>query len=142
MSDYRHSQPTPRMMIIISLVILAFVAWLSPDLRLTCIGFIALIVVGYFLFHSLTIEVSAQELQWYFGPGILRKRIALSDIANVEPVNLPRMSGTGIGYTGGGWAYFVKQGPAVRIHRKDGSIVTLGTDDQAGLLTALPGKQG
>lgn len=143
MSGYRHSQPTPRVAIIVSLVILALLAWFASfETRIWCIVFIVLIVGGYGLFYALTIEVSEQELQWHFGPGLLRKRVALSDIAKVEAVALPWMSGSGIGYALGGWVYFIKRGPAVRITRKDGSIVTLGTDDQAGLLAALGGNRG
>ena len=42
------------------------------------------------------------------------------------------MSGSGIGYALGGWVYFIKRGDGVRIKRRDGGLVTIGTDDQAG----------
>ena len=142
MSGYHHTQPTPRVMIIISLAVLALIALISSELRITLVGVIVALAIGFYLFSSLTVEVSDQDLQWYFGPGLLRKRVPLSDIAKVEPVTLPRMSGNGIGYALGGWVYFVKRGDGVRIQRRDGSVVTIGTDDQAGLLAALSGKHG
>jgi hypothetical protein len=128
-------------MIIISLVILALIAVISAELRIILVAVIVALAVAFYLFNSLTIEVSESELQWYFGPGLLRKRVPLSDIAKVEPVELPRMSGSGIGYALGGWVYFIKRGDGVQIHRRNNSVVTFGTDDQAGLLAALSGKQ-
>jgi hypothetical protein len=137
MSNYRHSQPAPRVMFAISIVLLALIAWSFSDIRLWIIAVIVAMLIGYFLFNALIIEVSPQELQWYFGPGMLRKRVARTDIARVEAVQLPWMSGSGIGYGLGGWVYFIKRGPGVKITRNDGTVVTLGTDDQAGLLAAL-----
>ena len=101
MSGYHHTQPTPRVMIIISPAVLALIALISSELRITLVGVIVALAIGFYLFSSLTVEVSDQDLQWYFGPGLLRKRVPLSDIAKVEPVTLPRMSGNGIGYA---WA--------------------------------------
>jgi hypothetical protein len=40
----------------------------------------------------------------------------------------------------GGWVYFIKRGDGVQIHRRDNSVVTLGTDDEGGLLAALSGR--
>ena len=142
MSGYRHTQPASRVMIIVSLVILALMAVIFSDMRIVLVVLIVALAVGFYLFNSLTIEVSEKDLQWYFGPGLLRKCVLLSDIAKVEPIKLPRMSGSGIGYASGGWVYFIKQGGGVQIHRRDNSVVTFGTDDQAGLLAALSGRHG
>ena len=141
MSGYRHTQPTPRVMILISLAVLALIALISSELRIIIVLVIVALAIAFYLFSSLTVEVSEQDLQWYFGPGLLRKRVPLSDITTVEPVRLPRMSGSGIGYALGGWVYFIKRGDGVRIKRRDGSLVTIGIDDQAGLLAALNGKR-
>jgi len=141
MSGYRHTQPASRVMIVISLIILALIAVISSELRIILVAGIVALAVAFYLFNSLTIEVSDKDLQWYFGPGLLRKSVLLSDIAKVEPVKLPSMSGSGIGYALGGWVYFIKRGDGVRIHRSDNSVVTFGTDDQAGLLAALSRKQ-
>ncbi len=141
MSGYRHTQPASRVMIVISLIILALIAVISSEQRITIVAGIVALAAAFYLFNSLTIEVSDKDLQWYFGPGILRKRVLLSDIAKVEPVKLPRMPGSGIGYGLGGWVYFIKQGDGVQIHRRDSSVVTFGTDDPAGLLAALSRKQ-
>jgi len=140
MSGYRHTQPASRVMIIVSLVILALMAVIFSDMRIVLVMLIVALAVGFYLFNSLTIEVSEKDLQWYFGPGLLRKCVLLSDIAKVEPVKLPRMSGSGIGYALGGWVYFIKRGDGVQIHRRDNSVVTLGTDDEGGLLAALSGR--
>src|SRR3981081_4193369 len=76
MSGYHHTQPTPRVMIIISPAVLALIALISSELRITLVGVIVALAIGFYLFSSLTVEVSDQDLQWYFGPGLLR---------NVEP---------------------------------------------------------
>jgi hypothetical protein len=93
MSGYRHTQPTPRVTILISLAVLALIALISSELRITLVLAIVALAIAFNLFSSLTVEVSEQDLQWYFGPGLLRKRVPLSDITKVEPVRLPRCPG-------------------------------------------------
>jgi hypothetical protein len=122
-------------------VIIAAVMTGQPVAWIVVAVSVVLVAIISWVFRSLTVEVTQQELQWYFGPGLWRHRMPLSDIANVEPAHYPWWRGSGIRRLWGGWLYNVRPGNAVRIHRRDGSSVSIGTDDQSGLLAALRGKR-
>jgi hypothetical protein len=58
----------------------------SPSTRsLLWVGAVALTALGW-LFSSLTVEVTEDELRWRFGPGILRYRMARAEIVSVQAV--------------------------------------------------------
>src|SRR5437588_5595775 len=76
---------------------------------------VALVIVVHYLLSSLTVEISARELSWYFGPGVWRKRIALSDIARIARVRLPWWYGIGIKYTPRAWVYLVAPGEGIEV---------------------------
>jgi len=59
----------------------------------------AFVAMVHWFLYSMTVEISGQELRWYFGRGFWRKRIVLSEIACVERVRLPWWYGIGIKYT-------------------------------------------
>src|SRR6266446_6803882 len=88
----------------------------------------AFVAVVHWLLCSMTVEVSGQELRWYFGRGFWRKRIVLSDIARVERVRLPWWYGIGIKYTPRAWVYLVSPGDGVEVHTVSGETVRIGTD--------------
>jgi hypothetical protein len=100
----------------------------------------AFIAVVHWLLYSMTVEVSGQELRWYFGPGFWRKRIILSDIACVERVRLPWWYGIGIKYTPRAWVYLVAPGEGVEIRTINGGTVRIGTDDAERLIGALASR--
>jgi len=56
---------------------------------------LALEIVVHYLLSSLTVEVSADELSWHFGPCFWRRRVARSAIARVVGVRLPWWYGVG-----------------------------------------------
>ena len=98
---------------------------------------LALELVAHYLLFSLTVEVSAHELSWYFGPGVWRRRVARSSIAHVARVRLPWWYGIGVKYTPRAWVYLVAPGAGVEVALTNGEAVRIGTDDAEGLLTAL-----
>ncbi|MFO1114875.1 MAG: hypothetical protein U1E28_04275 [Beijerinckiaceae bacterium] len=98
--------------------------------------FAAVSILGL-LFSSLTIEVDAEEVRWFFGPGVWRKSIARSEIASAIPVVNPWWSGYGIRFMSRGWLYNVGGRDAVEIMTKDGRMVRLGTDEPQSLARAL-----
>ena len=53
------------------------------------------------VFSSLTVEVSLDELTWYFGPGFWRKSIQRGEIASATPVRNKWWWGWGIHLTPG-----------------------------------------
>jgi hypothetical protein len=95
------------------------------------------VAVLHWLLYSMTIEVSGEELRWWFGPGVWRKRIALSDIARVARVRLPWWYGIGIKYTPQAWVYLIAPGEGIEIHSVGGDTVRIGTDDTERLIGVL-----
>ncbi|MGJ0392363.1 MAG: hypothetical protein ACR650_06330 [Methylocystis sp.] len=96
--------------------------------------------VGY-AFSSLTVEVSAEELAWRFGPGVFRGRVARSDILSATPVENPWWWGWGVHLTPRGWLYNISGLEAVEISLRNGRTFRIGSDDSTGLARALaPGS--
>lgn len=101
-----------------------------------------LVVGGMFsllalLFSSLKVVVSDKFLHWSFGPGILRKRVALAQIAHVEASRTSMLEGWGIHYTRRGWLYNVSGFEVLLVTMKDGKCFLLGTDDVGALAQAV-----
>ena len=46
----------------------------------------AVLALAGWAFSSLTVEISPDELTWFFGPGVYRKRIPRDEIVNASPV--------------------------------------------------------
>ena len=72
-----------------------------------------------------------------FGPGIIRKRVRLSEIVGCEPIRIRWWYGWGIHLTPYGWLYNVSGFDAVAITLQDGRKFALGTDDSSGLVDAI-----
>jgi hypothetical protein len=89
------------------------------------------------LFSSLTVEVSGNEICWYFGPGLWHYRVALSDIEGVRIVRNNWLNGFGIRARPGWRLYNVSGLDAVELRLKTGDIRRIGTDDPRGLAAAL-----
>jgi hypothetical protein len=102
---------------------------------------VAAILFGVgFLFSSLTVEVTATELGWYFGPGFRRKRIARDDIEKATPVRNEWWWGWGVHLTPRGWLYNVSGLEGVEIALTDGRTLRIGSDEPQSLAKALSGR--
>ena len=99
-------------------------------------GALLLVVVAW-LFSSLTVSVSESELQWRFGPGLLRFRMALVDIVGVSVVRNSVLNGFGIRMRPGFRLYNVSGLDAVELRLRNGDVRRIGTDDARGLAAAL-----
>jgi hypothetical protein len=99
-------------------------------------GALGLVVLAW-LFSSLTVSISENELQWRFGPGLLSYRMALADIAGVSIVRNSPLNGFGIRMRPGFRLYNVSGLEAVELRLKNGDIRRIGTDDARGLAAAL-----
>jgi hypothetical protein len=95
------------------------------------------LVVLAWLFSSLTVSVGDGELQWRFGPGFWRYRMALADIAGVSVVRNSLLNGFGVRTRPGFRLYNVSGLDAVELELKSGDVRRIGTDDPAGLAAAL-----
>jgi len=114
-----------------------FIVGLHLVLFAVLVPIFALVAVVHWLLYSMTVEVSGQELRWYFGPGFWRKRIVLSEIAHVQRVRIPWWYGIGIKYAAPAWVYLVAPGDAVEVRTVNGETVRIGTDDAARLMGSL-----
>jgi hypothetical protein len=88
------------------------------------------------LFSSLTIEVNKSKIIWFFGPYFWKKSIKLIEIESVEKIET-KLYQTGIRKIHSGWLYSVAGLSAVALELKNGTTVSLGTNDADNLLHAL-----
>ena len=119
-----------------------------PAIGLLAIGFAArravpfvplaalLAATGWAL-SSLTVEVTPTRLNWFFGPGLLRKSIEREAIIGATPVRNPWWYGWGIHLTPRGWLYEFGGLDAVELALSDGSRLRIGSDEPAALARAL-----
>jgi hypothetical protein len=97
--------------------------------------FVAAII---FAFSRLNTSVDANGVSWAFGWGWPAGHIALPEIASVEITTTNLFEGWGIHWTiWHGWLWNVSGFRAVELTKRDGSRVTLGTDDPEGLYDAV-----
>ena len=127
-----------------------FLRWITapPALGLFVAGYVAgkgllflplALVLGAVsgVFSSLTVEVSEDQLVWYFGPGIWRKSVARREIETVTPVRNKWWWGWGIHLTPRGWLYNVSGMDAVQIALLNGTTIRIGSDEVAELARVL-----
>lgn len=89
------------------------------------------------IFLLLTIEVNAQELVSWFGLGVWRHHVKLTDVIGVGRTHSSWLEGWGVPFTMRGMLYNVGGTDAVEIRLANGNRFRLGTDDPIALVTAL-----
>ncbi|HTO79166.1 MAG TPA: hypothetical protein VMJ31_05250 [Methylocystis sp.] len=136
-SLYRHRQFAWTITFTLGVAALFAAAIGLTTLRPALLLVVAATIVFGMLFSSLTIEITESELVWFFGPRVLKKRIALSEIASAAPVRNKWWWGFGVHLTPRGWLYNVHGLEAVEIVQKDGKSCRLGTDEPQALASAL-----
>ena len=111
-------------------------------------GWPGLIAVGLVLcvvgvgFSQLTVSVFPTSITVRFGLGIIRRTIALADVAECAPVRNSWASGWGIRLIPGGWMWNVAGLDAVELRFKSGGKFRIGTDDPEGLTAAIRWRLG
>ena len=103
-------------------------------------GVVLLFILVTWLFGSLTIEVTDEELKHWFGPGFWKKSYQLRDIESVTQVRNSWIFGWGIRITPHGWLYNVSGLDAIQIQLRSGRKFRIGTDDPLGVLDAISQK--
>lgn len=101
------------------------------------LGIIAVISV---LFTSLTTRVGDGFVEVRFGPGPIRRRIALSEIASADEGRNRWYWGWGIRLTPQGWMWNVHGLSAVQLELADGRRFRIGTDDPERLSAVIRGE--
>ena len=116
-------------------VIAAAILWLTGTRAML---FTLFIVGGLaILFCALTVDISGNELRWYFGPGFWSYRLALDDIQSVAVVRNHWWNGWGIRAAPGFTLYNVSGLDAVELRLKSDEVRRIGTDDPQGLANVL-----
>ena len=134
---YRHTQIG--FMVIIPLIIMigVIVALPLPNVPVLFFPLMILgIVILSSLFATLTVEVTNVHLKFWFGIGLIHKRILLSDSASCNPAHTV-LPGYGIHGTRRGWLYNVSGFKLVEITLKNGKRIFLGTDEPEDLCRAI-----
>lgn len=138
---YRHQQVGRFLVATGSLLIIPFALGFVAKVP-GMIAFALLFALVYWAFARLTVEVGAapggaNELRWAMTFGWPSGRIPIAAIADATIVPVSFWMGIGIHLTLRGWVWNVSLGKGVRVTKRDGSDVILGTDDPAGLLAAI-----
>jgi hypothetical protein len=141
MPFYRYRQLSlfiPAVMLVSVLAVIAAALLAHRSLAFAPSALLASIFIALtFGFSSLTVEVGTDEIVWFFGPGVWRKRIDRRAIASAKPVRNPWWYGIGIHRTPHGWLYNVWGRDAVEIALTTGRTLRIGTDELDALLAAL-----
>ena len=103
-------------------------------------GVVLLFILVTWLFGSLTVEVTDEELKHCFGPGFWKKSYQLQDIESATQVRNSWIFGWGIRITPHGWLYNVSGLDAIQIQLRSGRKFRIGTDDPLGVLDAISQK--
>jgi len=147
-SEYKHTQIASLIiyiMVSVILVQLLVIAILSmtldvePSWILPVIGGWIMVSLGVclLLFYKLTVEIKDGVLRFWFGPGLIHKKISLEDIVSCRPVKNKLWHGWGIHFYGGGVLYNVSGFDAVEIELTTGKKLRLGTDEPEKLTGAI-----
>jgi len=140
---YRHRQVGTLTVVAtgVALLIIAFTWTRTGDAtagaRLVFSGVGMLLVVILYLFGSLTVTVDPQDVRFWFGPGLIRKRFEVNRILEAKPVRNPWWFGWGIRAIPGGWLYNVSGLDAVELLMGDGRKVRIGADEPDRLTAAI-----
>lgn len=140
-AKYRHTQHGTATFIVFLFtgILIAVVARqiIAEGRLLSAIFMLGLYLLGLLMFYSLTVEIAEAQLKFWFGIGLVRKTIALSEIQSTREIKNPWYYFWGAKSIPGGWFYAIAPGAAVEITLGDGRIVQLGTDQPEDLIRAI-----
>ncbi|CCQ11395.1 putative exported protein of unknown function [Pseudoalteromonas luteoviolacea B = ATCC 29581] len=140
---YRHSQFGTTIVTILGSSILLLIGLLisQPTGAKESIWLaILLLSMVTFLFSTLTIEVKGNHISWFFGPRFWRKTLNFNEVRSVKVIRYPWYVGFGIRLTSTGWLYTVSGLSAVELLLKDGTTVSLGSNEAEELAAVVENK--
>lgn len=142
-TGYKHTQYAKAIvfMLAVPLVVCISLAILLPRLQYTMYIVAALVGVLALSFSAMTVRVTDRFVHWSFGPGIMRRKIALAQIQSTSITRTTWLEGWGVHYTSRGWLYNAGGFDAIHITQKDGSQVILGSNDVQRLHQAICSAQ-
>ena len=101
------------------------------------VAVLVLLVAALAMFCCLTIEIDRRQLRCFFGPGLIRRTIAVHEIVSAQPVRNRWYYGWGIRMTPTGWMFNVSGLDAVDLGLASGSRFRIGTDRPDEVIRAL-----
>lgn len=146
MIHYAHTQPAypARIGTFVALVATVAAMLLTPDIQeadwfpdAVLGGVAAVFVATLILFWSLTVRVTDEALEVWFGPGLVRKRVPLPEIVAVETARTSFWNGWGIHWTRRGWLFNASGFGAVLVRLRTGKSLLVGTDEPEALADAI-----
>lgn len=151
---YRHTQAGTVILVsmwgaaLVLCLVVALVPGIPEPPRVVFTAAVVILLLGGYLFGSLTVIVRDDVVEIRFGPGLIRKRYALSEFVQVSVVRNSWIYGWGIHLIPKGWLYNVSGLDAVELVRENGRRVRIGTDEPELLapvisdaMAALPGTE-
>ncbi len=117
----------------LSAATLSAVPWLVAAL-------FGLLALGLLTYATLTVDVDADEIRVRFGIGLIRKTIALIDVARCDVVRTPMWWGWGMHWTPSGWLYNVSGRAAVRLDLRGQRALMIGSDEAERLKAAIDAR--
>jgi hypothetical protein len=143
MNRYEHTETGWVIIVILGgfTVITALTAALAPSCepKYVLYGVPVLLFAALLCFFKLKVTVDQASVRLRLGIGLVRVSVSLADIASAEAVKGRWYHGWGIRFLGDGWLYSVNSLDAVELKLKNGRRCRIGTNDPAGLLTAVRG---
>jgi len=101
------------------------------------LGAVAILSLCLLLFPTLTATVEADRLRCFFGLGLVRREIRISEIVAVSVVRNPWTYGWGLRLIPGGWLWNVSGLEAVELQLQSGKLLRIGTDQPDALHAAI-----
>ena len=98
---------------------------------------VAVVVAVGIVFSTLTVEVTDDAVRFWFGPGVLRRTVPLSELASAGIARAPWWHGIGLRFTPSGMMYNVAVGSTVDLLFRSGNRIRVGTDRPTELLDAV-----
>jgi hypothetical protein len=95
------------------------------------------LILALILFGSLTVTVDRQTILVAFGPGLVRKRSAVSEVLACRPVRNKWYYGWGVRLIPGGLMFNVSNLDAVELDMDGGRLFRIGTDEPEKLTAAI-----
>jgi hypothetical protein len=136
---YEHRQVSPWLMVPLGIYAVFVLGLARAGRSPSSVAFLMLAVVAVAVgFLALSTRVDERAVSWSFTFGTPGGTIPLADIADAQVIKTRFWEGFGIHWTfTHGWLWNVWGFSAVMIRKRDGRIVTLGTDDAQGLADAI-----
>lgn len=133
---YRHTQVGTLILALVGIIFLPMAIFFKGPPGVLALLFILFLGVGL-LFGTLTVEVDSNAVTCWFGLGLIRRKIDLREVRDVQAVRNRWYYGWGVRYIGNGWMFNVSGLDAVELLLDSGKRFRIGTDQPEALRNAI-----